>query len=82
MVRTQIQLAEEDLARLRKVAAEEGVSVSEVVRRGIRQVLGAAQTRSRDELARRALGAAGKFRSGKHDIARRHDEYLSEEYGR
>ena len=34
MVRTQVQLSEADLAELRRLAAEDGVSVSALVRRG------------------------------------------------
>jgi len=35
---------------------------------------------SRQELMRRALEVAGKYRSGHHDIAERHDDYLAEAY--
>ncbi len=78
MVKTQVQLEEADLAALRRLAAEQGVSVSELVRRGVRQVL-----RSQAELApsdkwQRARASVGKFHSGKSDIAQRHDEYLAE----
>jgi Arc/MetJ-type ribon-helix-helix transcriptional regulator len=80
MVKTQVQLQEEDLAELRRMAAEEGVSVSELVRRGIKQVLESRHKPSREELWERASKVAGKYRSGKHDIGRRHDDYLAEDY--
>jgi len=80
MVKTQVQLPEDDLRELRRMAAEEGVSVSELVRRYVAQGLQAKAKPSRQELMRRALEVAGKHRSGKHDIARRHDEYLAEAY--
>jgi Arc/MetJ-type ribon-helix-helix transcriptional regulator len=80
MVKTQVQLPEEDLRELRRIAAEEGVSVSELVRRGVKQVLEARLKPSREELWERALRVAGKYRSGKHDVARRHDHYLAEAY--
>lgn len=35
-----------------------------------------------EERVRRALAAAGKFRSGVKDAAKRHDEYLAEAYGK
>ena len=80
MVKTQVQLQEKDLAELRRMAAEEGVSVSELVRRGVKQVLESRHRPSREELWERARAVAGKYRSGKHDIAQRHDDYLAEDY--
>jgi Arc/MetJ-type ribon-helix-helix transcriptional regulator len=80
MVRTQVQLPEDDLAELRRLAAEEGVSVSELVRRGVKEVLAARRRPSREELWERSLRVAGKYRSGLHDVARRHDHYLAEAY--
>lgn len=80
MVKTQVQLPEEDLAELRRMAAEEGVSVSELVRRGVKQVLDAKGKPSREELWERASKVIGKFRSGKTDIGQRHDDYLAEDF--
>jgi len=80
MVRTQVQLPEEDLKELRRLAAEEGVSVSELLRRGAKQVLAARGKPSREELWERASKVIGKFRSGKTDVAQRHDDYLAEAY--
>lgn len=80
MVRTQVQLAEEQLRELRRMAAEEGISLSELVRRGMAEMIRAKRRPGRQELMRRALEVAGKYRSGKHDIARRHDDYLAEAY--
>ena len=31
---------------------------------------------------RRALAAAGKFRSGRSDVSERHDDYLADAFGR
>ena len=80
MVRTQVQLSEEDLAELRRLAAEEGVSVSALVRRGVKHVLESRKKPSREELWARAMSVVGKYRSGKTDIGRRHDEYLAEDF--
>lgn len=80
MVKTQVQLTEEQLAALRRFAAEQGVSVSELVRRGVALLLRSHQGRTRAELWERARAAAGKFDSGLTDVARRHDHYLSEAY--
>ena len=68
------RLPEDDLTALRRLAAEKGVSVSELVRRGVRQLL------TREELWERASKVVGKFHSGKRDIGQRHDDYLAEAY--
>ncbi len=80
MVRTQVQLAEEDLASLQQMAAEMGVSVSELVRRGVRSVLEGRSKPSKRELLRRSLNAAGVGHSGRTDVSEKHDQYLAEAY--
>ncbi len=82
MVRTQIQLTEDQVARLKAVAARRGVSMAELIRQGVEAVLSQSGERSPEETYQRAAQAAGKLRSGQHDIARRHDDYLAEEYSR
>jgi len=82
MVRTQVQFTEEQLAQLRRLAAEKGVSVSELVRRGVDRVLREERSPDRKELMARALEVAGKYDSGLTDIGRRHDDYLAEDFGR
>ena len=80
MVRTQIQLTEEQAGRLKAVAAKRGVSMAEMVRQGIEIVLGQAGEKSPQDLRRRAVQAAGRYRSGLHDVATRHDRYLGGDY--
>lgn len=78
MVRTQVQLPEEQLKELRRIAAEEGISLSELVRRGVRELLESRRRPSRKELWERASRVIGKFNSGLSDIGRRHDDYFAE----
>jgi Arc/MetJ-type ribon-helix-helix transcriptional regulator len=78
MVKTQVQLPEDDLAALRRLAAEQKTSVSALVRRGVKQMLASQKAATREELWSRASEVIGKFHSGKHDIARRHDHYFAE----
>jgi len=78
MIRTQIQLTEDQSRRLKAAAATRGVSVSELIRQGIDSVVAGTAAPSREERLQRAIEAAGKFRSSRHDVARRHDRYLSE----
>ena len=82
MVRTQVQFAEEDLKELRREAAEEGVSVSKLVRRYVSAGLDGRRRPSREEIVRGLREVAGKYHSGTHDAAREHDKYLAEAYRR
>lgn len=81
MVRTQIQLTEEQARALRELAADEGVSMAEVVRRGIEEVLRERRLPSQSDTRRRALAVVGRFRSGQPDLAREHDREISEAFG-
>jgi len=78
MVKTQVQLPREDLEALRRDAAEEGVSVSELVRRAVKDLLESKQKPTQRELMERALSVAGKYHSGVPDLGERHDYYLAE----
>jgi hypothetical protein len=80
MVRTQIQLTEEQARRLKRLAAEEGCSMAELIRRGVDRLLDGVTGTSREERKRRALAAAGRFRSGVHDLSTNHDQYLAQAY--
>jgi hypothetical protein len=81
MIRTQIQLTEEQLRRLKALAAARGLSVAELIRQSVDTVASAgavdAQTRRQ-----RAIAVAGRFRSGKRDVSAEHDRYLAEAWQR
>jgi len=78
MMRTQIQLTEEQSRRLKAASAKRGVSVAELIRRGVEELLNHESDRSTADLYERARKAAGSFRSGNRDVSVRHDEYLDE----
>ena len=80
MIRTQVQLTEEQLRRLKRLAADRDVSVAELVRNGVDGILDAGERASQTDRERRALAALGRFRSGRSDVAREHDRYLAEAY--
>lgn len=81
MVRTQIQLTEPQARELKRMAAREGVSMAEVVRRAVDAKIreGAAEV-PWEERVRLAMSAMGTFRSGLKDVSKRHDHYLAEAY--
>lgn len=64
MVRTQIQLTEEQASRLKELAVAEGVSMAELVRRGVDAMLSSTAPISRAERRRRAMAVSGKYISG------------------
>ncbi len=80
MVRTQIQLTEEQARALREMAAEEGVSLAELIRRSVEATIQSHGGVSMAERRRRAIAAAGRFHSGLYDLAANHDKYLAEVY--
>ena len=80
MVRTQVQMTQQQLTRLREMADAEEVSVSELVRRCVDRLLVEGNAGERQERWRKALSAAGRFRSDRSDVSARHDDYLAEAY--
>jgi len=77
MVRTQVQLREEQVRSLKRLAESSGVSMAELVRQGVDLLIRQGDVPSQTELRARAAAAAGRFRSGLKDGARRHDHYLA-----
>lgn len=81
VVRTQIQLTEDQARHVKRVAAERGVSMATVIRQGVDLLLRSTETAvSDDEREARAISAAGRFRSGGGDGAVEHDRYLRDAY--
>jgi ABC-type uncharacterized transport system ATPase subunit len=78
MVRTQIQLTEEQAKVLRKLAITSHLSVAELIRRAVDTMIKSRVTVDPDERLKRALEIVGKFSSGKRDISRKHDAYLAD----
>ena len=81
MIRTQIQLEEDQIEWLRAEARARGVSVSQLIREGI-TLFRAREERFSEEKKKRALGAVGRFSSGASDISERHDDYLAEAFSK
>ena len=79
MIRTQIQIQEDQINWLRSKAKDRGVSISQLIREGI-DLYRDREDRLPAEKKKRALDAVGRFASGRCDISTRHDEYLGEAY--
>lgn len=78
MIRTQVQLTDEQSRRLRRLAAERGVSMAALIREGVERLLAADEpARDRD----RALAVVGRYGSGVPDVSEEHDRYLADAGG-
>jgi hypothetical protein len=77
MVRTIIQLPENQAAALAQEARRRGVSKAAIVREALTSLLA-----GDDASVEKALGAAGSGASGVSDLAERHDAYLTERRAR
>ena len=80
MVRTQIQLTEDQARTLKKIAHSRHLSVAELIRKAVDNMIKSSSTLDLEERHKRAIEIAGKFASGKRDISRRHDIYLTDAY--
>ena len=81
MVRTQIQLTEEQARTLRLLANKQGRSVAELIRESVDALIRSTVSVDLAERRRRAIAAAGRYRSGVSDLGTDHDRYLAEAYG-
>jgi hypothetical protein len=77
MVRTQIQLTEEQYKRLKNVAGRKGVSVAEIIRRSVDAALASESMPAAAEMKARARAVFGTFHDSQSDVSENHDSYLS-----
>lgn len=82
MVRTQIQLSEEQARILKELAGKYDTSMAELIRQAVDDWLRSTNVVDREERKRRALAAVGRFNSGVSDLSENHDRYLAEAFGK
>jgi hypothetical protein len=81
MIRTQIQLTEEQSAQLHAAARRSGVSAAAIIRQSLGLFLDQDVAAPPGAAGRwSALEVSGRFHSGLDDVAVRHDDYLDEAY--
>lgn len=80
MIRTQIQLTDDQARVVKKLAAARGISMAEFIRQAVEGIIQAYPVIDREERVRRAREIVGKFSSGKSDVSGKHDAYLEEAY--
>jgi hypothetical protein len=81
VVRTQIQLTDEQARLLRAEARGRGLSLAEIIRRYVERGL-QDETRNRAALYDRASRVVGRFRDRRdaRDLSNEHDAYLDEAF--
>ena len=80
MIRTQIQLTEDQAKALKNIAASRRVSVARLIRQAVDTMIESSPPADLEERRRRAMDIIGKFHSGKHDVSKKHDDYLLDAY--
>lgn len=78
MIRTQIQLTEQQYESLKNLAVESGRSLADLTRESVELYLGSRIDRG--ALTARAMKAFGKHSSGAKNVSRNHDRYLAEAF--
>jgi post-segregation antitoxin (ccd killing protein) len=78
VIRTQIQLTEDQTRELKRWAEQRRVSMAAVIREAIDEHLRRRSGPPWQEVVARAIAAAGSAHSGSGDVSRRHDEYFAE----
>ena len=79
MIRTQVQINEDQSKWLKNKARDMGVSVSHLIRKSV-DLYRAQESRLPIDRKEKAITAVGRFSSGQSDVASRHDEYLAQAY--
>ena len=74
MIRTQVQLTEEQARALEREAGQRGVSIAEIIRQALDQHLSHEPSDARRQRAMRSIGG---YRSGRGDVSADHDAHLA-----
>jgi len=80
MIRTQIQLTEAQAQTLKAMAAARQSSVAALIRESVDHLILQSGSIDAAERRRRAIAAAGRFRSGQSNVSTKHDHHLAEAY--
>ncbi len=78
MIRTQVQLTEEQVEALRRASAERNESMADLIRQSVDLFLRQESRQTRAARLERARAAAGRFASGMRDVSVEHDRHLAE----
>ncbi|MBI3471898.1 MAG: ribbon-helix-helix protein, CopG family [Candidatus Solibacter usitatus] len=82
MIRTQIQLTDDQLTALRRLSSIHGKSTAELIRNAIDQYLAGKHLTKTQDRIERAIRVAGRFASGLTDVSAGHNRHLAEAFRR
>ena len=77
MLRTQVQLRDDQVVELRRIASDRGKSMAEVIREAVDTMIRSSHGPSWEARRHRALAVVGKY-EGPGDLSERHDDYFAE----
>ena len=80
MLRTTIQMTQEQYKALQALSKDSNQSIARIIRQAIDQFL-VSRKPDKTALYRLSEPAIGKFSSGQRDISEKHDQYLEETFG-
>lgn len=80
MANAKLDVDERQLQALESLASARNLPVEEVLRQAIENYLRLNAGKNPESVRKRAISAAGKFRSGRKDISRKHGDCLAEAY--
>jgi len=80
LIRTQVQLTNDQLKRLRQLSSATGKSTAELIRNAVDQSLAGKSVVDRKDRIERAIRLAGSFSSGHSDVSAEHDAHLAEAF--
>ena len=80
MIRTQIQLSKDQARSIKRMAAAQSISMAEVIRRAIDNLIRTERRPSLDDVRNRALNAVGRFNVDTNDLSMNHDRHLIEAF--
>jgi len=79
MIRTQVQLEEDQMEWLKSRAKEMNVSISQLFRESV-EIYRKLSKKAPDDRKKRVKNIIGKFSSGKEDGSDKHDDYLADAF--
>ena len=79
MIRTQVQIEEDQMEWLKSQAKEKNVSISKLFRESV-EIYRKLITEVPTDKKKRVMKMIGRFSSGKKDVSEKHDNYLADAF--
>lgn len=80
MIRTQIQITDRQIRKLKELASSQRRSMADLIRQAVDRLIEGTSMPNRQDQRRRAMAAAGRFRGTPSDLSEHHDRYLDDSF--